>query len=402
MQNDWLRWLPSLPDLSEEQRRVINSDFNGRTIVYGPAGCGKSVVTIYRAKTLFDQRRDFKVLVFTRMLVRFLEAAVNRLGLPADSVQSFYSWVYQTHWRLIGRPPKLQDEDEMYAKWTDALIDRFSRDPASNPRYEYVLVDEAQDFRPNASTLLKMVSRNLFVAGDTAQSIYEPISSLHELAQLWAPTGDQIQLLSNYRNPRRVAEVAGTFCEDPYFLGRTVGRSQENKPRLYWVDSPANRVERIAQIIQESRGGVRIGVLYRHRTSLHADSRELRRMNVLHQVATPGKAKEVDFNTPQPVLITVHSAKGLEFDWVIMPDLTAQAWSGPAQDQQERHLFFVGLTRTKDRLYLLSERGSECDYLKWILAEDERRRNAGLPVLVEVPADTKFDEPEPPGDDLPF
>lgn len=60
------------------------------------------------------------------------------------------------------------------------------------------------------------------------------------------------------------------------------------------------------------------------------------------------------------VLMTVHSAKGLEFDVVFMAGMEngifpgAQSISNPAEMEESRRLCYVGITRAKERLYMTS------------------------------------------------
>jgi DNA helicase-2/ATP-dependent DNA helicase PcrA len=82
-------------------------------------------------------------------------------------------------------------------------------------------------------------------------------------------------------------------------------------------------------------------------------------MRFLEDVALMSDADEYDEKIDAVTLITLHAAKGLEFPIVFMVGMEEgllphiRSFDDPAQMEEERRLAYVGVTRAKDRLYLL-------------------------------------------------
>ncbi|MEQ8821465.1 MAG: UvrD-helicase domain-containing protein [Sumerlaeia bacterium] len=68
--------------------------------------------------------------------------------------------------------------------------------------------------------------------------------------------------------------------------------------------------------------------------------------------------RDEDDGKPKVSLMTVHNAKGLEFDYVFVVGLdqglfpNSRTMDNPAQFEEERRLFYVALTRARQKLYL--------------------------------------------------
>ncbi len=393
------RWLPSLRELDEDQQEVIYNSLNkGGNLIYGPAGCGKTSIILYCAKTLEDTLQNYIVFVYTKVLFNFIKSALKDLDIPSERVHRFYQWVYHTHKKYIGHPPD-KDDGNKYSKWVDNLIDFFEKNPNRLPHYDYILIDEAQDFGENVSKLLHMMSKNLFVAGDPAQSIYTGIIEFDQFSTIWKPIKKNFRLLYNYRNPTSVAKLAALFLDSSSispeeFISMVKGRDFEMRPVWYSVNSLPDQVEKIVQIINDSRGAERIGILCLNHDQANALAAQLRTKKIKVELAIGEEG--YNFNDPTPKITTVHSAKGLEFDWVILPYLDAEYWD--VEDSylkiDKERLFFVAATRTKNRLYLISREGKECSLIQKIIQTD--------PNLIQIPRNIVKNTPSSTFDDDPF
>lgn len=90
----------------------------------------------------------------------------------------------------------------------------------------------------------------------------------------------------------------------------------------------------------------------------HGDETELG--SFLEEVALIADIDNLDSDSDAVVLMTMHSAKGLEFPAVFMPGMEEGIFPGmqsilnPDNIEEERRLAYVGITRAKQRLYLIN------------------------------------------------
>ncbi len=78
----------------------------------------------------------------------------------------------------------------------------------------------------------------------------------------------------------------------------------------------------------------------------------LKLMEEKFAAGTPNKTQEKGLN-----ILTMHSAKGLEFDRVYLPDVNEGIIPGKEiktekEHEEERRLLYVAITRAKNELYL--------------------------------------------------
>jgi DNA helicase-2/ATP-dependent DNA helicase PcrA len=79
----------------------------------------------------------------------------------------------------------------------------------------------------------------------------------------------------------------------------------------------------------------------------------------LEEVALVSEVDNLDNRVDAPTLLTLHAAKGLEFSVVFIVGVEeklfphSRSMDNPEQMEEERRLCYVGVTRAKDRLYLI-------------------------------------------------
>src|SRR5262245_30936537 len=100
--------LPSYQDLSKEQDRINDLPADGRHLVIGPPGTGKTVMALYRAAMLKKVKRRSMLLMYSRLLMQYTESAAEELLLDGQ-VSTFHRWFYDFYWANYGqRPPELE------------------------------------------------------------------------------------------------------------------------------------------------------------------------------------------------------------------------------------------------------------------------------------------------------
>ncbi len=91
---------------------------------------------------------------------------------------------------------------------------------------------------------------------------------------------------------------------------------------------------------------------------LAAEYQDLGLVAFLEQIALVSDQDTLEGNGSAPTLLTLHAAKGLEFPVVFITGLNdgllphSRSFDDPEAMQEERRLFYVGITRAKDQLFL--------------------------------------------------
>ena len=276
-------------------------------------------------------------------------------------------------WDIYQRYQQKLDENGLF-DWAD-LARLVEKHCAPLPQYEVVIVDEAQDLPPSdlhlTSLLVNEYSglRGLTLLADPAQSIYYR-------GIPWKEAGINIQgrtriLAKNYRNTRQILEAASCIvksCDDlkneEEFIPSLSSHRNGPVPLLVSYSSSndsntflANEIIKLCQRGQYRPGD--IAVLSRGKTLLtkYID-RFLSQQNIQCRYF---RDNEFHVLGNEVKLITMHSAKGLEFPVVFivglddryMPSIRDDSDTKLEDELQERKLFYVSMTRAAERLYLL-------------------------------------------------
>lgn len=260
--------------------------------------------------------------------------------------------------------------------------------------FKYIIVDEYQDISRQRFDLTKALSKicnaKIIAVGDDWQSIYAYAGSDITLFTKFKEAfgyGKELKITRTYRNAQEVIDIAGSFIqkndaqlkkalvspkhiEDPIVIEsytEDVDRKQtQGKGGKYYLIGKT--VENIVAKILEENPKSSILLLGRY----GFDAFNLSRSADFFYDEKTGGVMSKTFPGVRLEFMTVHRAKGLGFDNVIIINGRNELYGFPSQIQddpvlkyvvkddhsieyaEERRLFYVALTRTKNRVYIVT------------------------------------------------
>ena len=253
-------------------------------------------------------------------------------------------------------------------------------------RWDYVIVDEAQDLTPVALRLCVELCRTpqgLFLAADAGQSIYNrgfAWSQVHDSLQL---RGRTRILRRNYRTTLQLSRatanlLAGRGTSDPETVPLEAVR-EGTKPvvkacvdRLAQYQWLAARIQETARTLQLSPS---VAALLCPTKAVAQEAADALKKAGLNARFMEGRALRLDGNEVK--VLTMHSAKGLEFPIVGIPAVEEGLVPLPtdprddvrAHEDEQRRLLYVAMTRAMRQLFVATTRGRASPFLRDLSAE---------------------------------
>jgi DNA helicase IV len=339
--------LPEYRDLSAEQIAVMNLELDRNHVVRGAPGTGKSVLALYRAQAADAAGEAVMLVMYNKTLVSYTERAAQQLGLAGVRVKTFHSWFSTFFKKQYGlRAP--QDAPYKY-DWPTCLEIALADGKGAHGTGPHVIVDEGQDFPPQAYAFLRIAAATLTVFADENQRITNTNSTVQEICSaVGVVTAAELTL--NYRNALQVAQVAAHF--DPSLRGGVTQLADPSRkggtPRLAQAPEGPEGIAQVAKYIrniQRRQPSWSIGVLLPrkiHQRDYYDALVAAGAQDVALYSSDPEVMKgrrPIDFTEPGVRVINQLSAKGLEFDLVFLPEL--QTMRNPAEVEFVRQMYVL-------------------------------------------------------------
>ena len=245
-----------------------------------------------------------------------------------------------------------------------------------------ILVDEYQDINPSQYRMVKALlgdRKSLFVVGDDDQAIYgfrgADIGNINRFCDDFKQS-TLIRLEWNYRSTPNILHLANDIFENKPLRLRKVLRAgnskgsggnpifrENRKPEVWVSDSPVEEILKIICKIKELRESYDLAwknfaILVRY------NRQRLYYEEALHDAELPVAGEELEEGTVEDGIHieTVHASKGLQYAVVFYAGLAEGLTPGECggsrrerkkQLDEERRLYYVGVTRAEAHLILL-------------------------------------------------
>lgn len=259
--------------------------------------------------------------------------------------------------------------------------------------FKYIIVDEYQDISRQRFDLTKELSKmckaKIMAVGDDWQSIFAYAGSDITLFTHFKQTmgyGLELKITKTYRNAQEVIDIAGGFIQKNQTQLRKELISPKHIDMPIIIESYSENVDRKQTagkggryyMIGEKVEAIVEKILHENPKSsilllgrFGFDAFHLSRSGKFVYNEKTGGVTSTKFPNVALDFMTVHRAKGLGYDNVIIINARNEVYGFPSQVQddpvlkyvvrddhsieyaEERRLFYVALTRTKNRVYLI-------------------------------------------------
>lgn len=373
------------------------------------------------SKEVFEKIVNSEENKYISRLVSLVCTFIQNFKINGLAVEKFYAWIttsknertklfmticeqcYLEYTKCLKERHAIDFEDMIN---DSARILREAEEQNIVPDFKYIIVDEYQDISRQrfdlTKELSKLCSAKIIAVGDDWQSIYAYAGSDISLFTHFKETfgyGQELRITNTYRNAQEIIDIAGGFIQknneqikkalishkhikDPVII-QTYTEDFDRK--LYEGRGGkffllGETVEKLMKEILEENPQSSILLLGRY----NFDGYNLTKSADFQYWEKTGNVTSKTFADIEMEFMTVHRAKGLGYDNVIIINAIDSVYGFPAKIQddpvlhnvvkidrsieyaEERRLFYVALTRTKNRVYIVTPQQRPSEFVREI------------------------------------
>lgn len=274
--------------------------------------------------------------------------------------------------------------------------------------FKYVIVDEYQDISRQRFDLTKALSdvtdAKIIAVGDDWQSIYAFSGSDISLFTKFEEKmgyAKMLKIVKTYRNSQDVIDIAGNFIQkntaqiskrllspknitDPVIIytydSTSKGPNGDRKSGVNYAIAHAVEIALFQLLEYKKKEGKEPGaILLLGRYAFDGD--HLEKSGLFEYINRGNKIKSVKYPKLDITFMTAHSSKGLGYDDVIIVNGKNETYGFPSKIEddpvlsfvikgdrsidyaEERRLFYVAMTRTKNRVFFIAPEQNPSEFL---------------------------------------
>lgn len=275
--------------------------------------------------------------------------------------------------------------------------------------FKYIIVDEYQDISRQRFDLVSALSNisnaKIIAVGDDWQSIYAfSGSDITLFTQFEQKMGyaKRLKIENTYRNSQEVIDIAGNFIlkntsqitkelksnkhlKDPVIIYTYDGKGKNYKDRnkkganYEMAKAVETAIEQIIEFNKVEKKNKKLSILVLGRFGF--DGGNLERSGLFEFIRRGSKLKSVKYPEVDMTFMTAHASKGLGYDNVIIINGKNETYGFPSKieddpvlklvikedrsitNAEERRLFYVAMTRTKNRVYIVAPEQNPSEFL---------------------------------------
>ena len=345
----------------------------------------------------FLEENNWPLYLFAEEVIRTIHECKNYAVTPAgisekcrqvkdEDLAEFYqlfSRIFATYQECLTAGRQLDFSDLIGRVVTMLKTDRSAQKKCQS-KFKYILVDEFQDVNHGQVQLLNLFKggrNNLFAVGDDWQAIYGwrggNVKYILQFKKNYQRDCHQIVLPFNYRSDGNIVRAASKYIDHNRQQCRKKIKSfypAMRKIRIFRGESSgcsrAFVFKKVTALIRSGMSPSDIMIL----------GRNWKHVNFFIEQLSKGRSTQCR----GVVITTIHGAKGLESKIVFIVGLHRGRGGFPyiKEDceimqvirkttlrerlEEERRCFYVALTRAREELYLIAEKGNESIFIKEI------------------------------------
>ena len=263
--------------------------------------------------------------------------------------KNFYEWIGKSEMFRIMHGSQLEFADVFPLIYCKIRLEGVQ----TYDHVKHLLVDEMQDYTPIQYAVLSRVFKcKKTILGDVNQPVNPYSASSAEGIEEVFPQGDVVKLFRSYRSTWEIVQFSLRIVPNPNLIAM---ERHGEEPQVNGFATSHDEVEAIREMVMKfgNTGNQSLGIICKTQPQANALYEKIKahKVHLLNPDST-------SFSTGI-IITTVHLAKGLEFDEVIVPFVSSSNYKSDI----DKRMLYIACTRAMHKLTLTYEK-ERSEFLK--------------------------------------